>query len=140
MPHMSDQLGIAVTAQTLGRYERGERLPDSEFLQAMVRLGCDAAWLLTGVEPVAKRPEAWDRFSQDDELFGRITEMVSAVYKEAGRSLSMVDLGRLSAENYRIISDATDDHAERLMMVKLAASQIRNELTTAKPGSGKRSA
>lgn len=140
MPEMAERLGIDVTAQTLGRYERGVRSPDAEFLQAMVRLGCDPAWLLSDIERSSEKPAPWAHFSHDDELFGRVTEMVAAVYKEVGRSISMVDLGRLSSENYRNIALATDDPAERLTMVKLAAAQLRNSLTTAKPGSGKRSA
>lgn len=140
MPQMAERLEVDVTAQTLGRYERGERSPDADFLQAMVRLGCDARWLLSAIPSEDERPAPWAHFTHDDELFGRVTEMVAGVYKEIGRSISMVDIGRLASETYRNIAQATEDPAERLMMVKLSASQLRNSLTAARPGSGKRSA
>lgn len=40
------ELGIAVN--TLGRYERGERLPDGEVLVKLRERGADLNWLLTG--------------------------------------------------------------------------------------------
>lgn len=43
---MANHLDVDITAQSLGRYELGKRSPDAELLEAIVRLGCDPAWLL----------------------------------------------------------------------------------------------
>lgn len=47
---------LGVHAQTLARYEKGERLPDSAFLEGLSkRYSVDPGWLLTGVgEPFLK--------------------------------------------------------------------------------------
>lgn len=66
--------------------------------------------------------------------------MIARVYRESGAAPSMVDLGRLSAEKYNEIAAATNDLDERFTMVKPVASQIKNDLTRSKAGSGKRSA
>ncbi|MCJ8142925.1 XRE family transcriptional regulator [Ancylobacter sp. A5.8] len=47
IPDLADRIE-GVSAQSVGRYERGERLPDSAFLEALVRLGCDPVVLLLG--------------------------------------------------------------------------------------------
>jgi len=45
-------LKLGVAQNTLGRYERGERTPDADFLTAMVdQLGVSAEWLLRGAGP-----------------------------------------------------------------------------------------
>lgn len=131
---------LGAGARTYQEYEAGRSTPKVSVLQRLHEEGCDLTWLLTGTRSSSQRPEPWAHFSQDDELFGRITDMVASVHKEVGRTLSMVDLGRLSSENYRNIAQATDDPAERLMMVKLAAVQLRNSLTATTPAAGKRSA
>ncbi|MDQ0510824.1 helix-turn-helix domain-containing protein [Ancylobacter amanitiformis] len=136
---LADRLDIDISTQTLGRYERGARQPDAEFLQALVRLGCDAAWLLTGVRgSTDDRPEPWQRFSPDAELFGRITDMIVRTYRDLNIPLAPVDLGRMTAQKYAVITEATEDAAERFTMVKLVGVQLRNELTTSEPGTGKR--
>lgn len=120
---------------------QGKSPPKLSFILKLAELGRDITWLLTGVRGGAdERPQAWQRFSPDAELFGRITDMIARVYRDLGIPLAMTDLGRLTAEKYTVITEATDDPAERFTMVKLVGAQLRNELTTAEPGSGKRSA
>lgn len=137
-----DQRAFAELARTPFRtyqdYEHGKSPPKVAFIQRLADLGCDVTWLLTG--RASSKPAAWAHFSADEELFGRVTDMVARAYREAGRPLSMVDLGRLSAEKYKVLVEATDDPEERFTMVKLIGAQLRKELTTDKPGSGKRSA
>lgn len=44
---------MGVAQNTLGRYERGERTPDAEFLLVLrTKLGVSAEWLLTGEGPM----------------------------------------------------------------------------------------
>lgn len=135
-PEMAVHLNVDVSAQTIGRYERGERVPDGEFLLAMVRLGCDPAWLMSGT---ARRP---DQVQIDDELMGRVTDAIARLYKEERVSLAPVDMGRLAAQRYSEIVAATDDVQERYAMIKLVIQQLRQELraSAAEPGNGKRSA
>lgn len=125
--------------RTYQDYELGKSPPKVAFVQKLALLGCDIAWLLTDAPAVAK-PVPWAGFTPDAELMGRVTDMIARVYRESGAALSMVDLGRLSAEKYNEIASATDDLDERFTMVKLVASQIKNDLTRSKAGSGKRSA
>lgn len=135
---LAAHLDVGVTTQTIGRYERGERIPDGDFLSAMVRLGCDPAWLLTGASAATARVEV------DDELMGRVTDAIARLYKDERVSLAPVDLGRLAAQRYSEIVAATNDPAERYAMIKLVVQQLRQELhaKAAAPGTGtgKRSA
>lgn len=126
--------------RTYQEYEAGRSAPKVSVLRELMRMGCDITWLLTGAKSGGERPAPWAHFTPEAELLGRVTEMVARAHSDAGRPLSMVDLGRLSAEKYKIIIDATDDPDERLTMVKLTGSQMRKELITERPGSGKRSA
>lgn len=57
--HMAGRLNI--TQKTQGLYERGQRMPNAEYLAAMAALGCDVLYVLTGqrtaqpVEPLSVR-------------------------------------------------------------------------------------
>ena len=138
-----DQKAFAKRAGTAFRtyqdYEHGKSPPKMAFFQRLATLGADVTWLLTGVaSTVPTNP--WAKFTPDAELMGRITDVIAKTHESLGIPLSMVDLGRLSAEKYNEIAAATDDVDERRTMVKLIGSQLRNELLTAQPGSGKRSA
>ncbi|CAA0087596.1 Uncharacterised protein [Starkeya nomas] len=135
---MAKKVGAAF--RTYQDYEHGKTTPKVAVLQKLHDAGCDLTWLLTGVRAASPKPEPWAHFTPDEELLGRVTEMVARAYSDAGRPLSMVDLGRLSAEKYKIIVDATDDPDERFTMVKLTGAQLRKDLITEQPGSGKRSA
>lgn len=43
-----------VSAQTIGRYERGERSPRAEDLARLAELGCDMNWLFTGASSTSQ--------------------------------------------------------------------------------------
>jgi transcriptional regulator with XRE-family HTH domain len=48
---------LGIHAQTLGRYERGERLPDSDFVKAVCeKYGVNPAWLLLGEGEMYSKP------------------------------------------------------------------------------------
>jgi len=51
---------LGVHTNTLGRYERGERLPDGDLLLGLVKLGLNTHWLMTGDGPmfIAKSQQA----------------------------------------------------------------------------------
>lgn len=50
---------FGVTVNTIGRYERGERTPDAEFIVALCReTGVNPRWLLFGEEPISDKDRA----------------------------------------------------------------------------------
>jgi len=53
---------LSVTTNTINRYEKGHRLPDSDFLTRLVNIyNCDPAWLLTGEGEMEGQPAAPER-------------------------------------------------------------------------------
>jgi|1_EtaG_2_1085319.scaffolds.fasta_scaffold00001_539 phage repressor protein C with HTH and peptisase S24 domain len=67
----ADELGIH--KNSLGHYERGNRVPDAEVLLKLVGMGFDANWILTGRG--TSRPEAASaNFHQDLEKLKRLDE------------------------------------------------------------------
>ncbi|MDR6952639.1 transcriptional regulator with XRE-family HTH domain [Ancylobacter sp. 3268] len=130
----------STSLRTYSRYVSDASTPNVAYLERLIALGCDVSWLLTGSGEMRRRTDPWARFTPDAELMGRITEVIAKTYREANIPLSMVDLGRLSAEKFNEIYAATEDVEERHVMVKLVGSQLRKDLLTAEPGSGKRSA
>lgn len=49
---------MGVTPATVGRYEKGERTPDADFLYQLVTVfGCNPEWLLTGEGPMKRGEE-----------------------------------------------------------------------------------
>ena len=49
-PEFAVRLGV--DKNTIGRYERGERQPDAEFLARLCSLGFNGHWLITGEGPM----------------------------------------------------------------------------------------
>lgn len=67
----AEELGIH--KNSLGHYERGNRVPDAETLLKLVEMGFDANWLLTGKgEPKAENTST--ELSQDIEKLKRLDE------------------------------------------------------------------
>jgi phage repressor protein C with HTH and peptisase S24 domain len=67
----ADELGIH--KNSLGHYERGNRVPDAEILLKLVGMGFDANWILTGNG--SPRPEATPgNLTQDIEKLKRLDE------------------------------------------------------------------
>ncbi|MGM0769962.1 MAG: XRE family transcriptional regulator [Pseudomonadota bacterium] len=67
----ADELGIH--KNSLGHYERGNRVPDAEVLLKLVEMGFDANWILTGKG--SPRPEATStNLNQDLEKLKRLDE------------------------------------------------------------------
>jgi phage repressor protein C with HTH and peptisase S24 domain len=86
-PRDSFAAELGVHPQTLGRYEKGERLPDSAFLELLSkRYSVNPAWLLTGegqpfVSPatlVAQQPVAGPEFIECSDCQLTMVPMVEA--------------------------------------------------------------
>lgn len=122
-------LEVDVGLATLKKIELDGNVPSGETLLKYARLGFSPGWILTGagsmyLDQVGQPAgEAIDR-----EIMGRVVDSIVRLYRELSISLSPIDLGRLSAEKYDEIVAASDDHAERMAMVKLMAVQLRKEL------------
>lgn len=64
---------LGVHKNSLGHYERGNRVPDAEILLKLVEMGFDANWLLTGKgEPKAENADVV--LSQDADKLKRLDE------------------------------------------------------------------
>ena len=127
---------------TVGRYERGERTPDGDFLvRIRTEFGTDLTWLLTGEGPgpdivgvgsdgstIAIEVKAQARGGIDPILYGRVTEAVAAVYKEFGITLA---LHQVAAEAARIAAELAEiefTEEERPGVIKGAMAQLRRQL------------
>jgi phage repressor protein C with HTH and peptisase S24 domain len=64
---------LGVHKNSLGHYERGNRVPDAETLLKLVEMGFDANWLLTG-KGQHKAEHAQPNLSQDIEKLKRLDE------------------------------------------------------------------
>ena len=137
---------LRVDKNTVGRYERGERTPDGDFLVGVqLVFGASIDWLLTGKgdsQPdfVARRPDGSVliieakspmRAEIDPDLYGRVTEAVSTAYKECGYS---TPLHQIAAEAARIAADLSGPDVtieERPGAIKGAVAQLRRRLREA---------
>jgi transcriptional regulator with XRE-family HTH domain len=143
---------IGVAYRTWQDIETGKNVPSGETLLKVAKLGFNPGWILMGVgamrldEPSqAGHAQAGDELigpALDHELFGRIVDAITRLYKAENISLSPVDLGRLSSERYEEIRSAASDMEGYLVAIKMMIGQLRKELhaTRAEPSTGKRSA
>ena len=129
---------IGLPLRTYTRYASGERSPSAEALQALVQIGINLNWLMSGegqmrpggaeAPPPAPTSAA---VALDPELYGRVTEAVSMVYKECGYTLA---LHQVAAEAARIAADLSADGLtpeERPGAIKGAVGQLRRRLREA---------
>ncbi len=120
---------LGTDKNTIGRYERGERLPDSAFLCRLHRLfGVSLDWLLTGdgIPPAATaRPFAPPL---DENLAAVAAEGIAAIYRRHARPLGAEELGRTMARILNRLIQTYADPAERRIGLKLALTQVENDL------------
>ena len=144
---------LAVHPNTLGRIERGERIPDFDLLKTLCRkFAVNARWLLLGEGPmragayegVASGPGGLREHSGDgpaafgrDEveidaaLFGVILAAIERVHSERGITAPADERGRLTAQIYLDVVAATDDPAARRAMVPAIAASLARFLAIA---------
>lgn len=132
---------IGVSLRTYSRYINGGGTPNLAHLERLAELGADVSWLLAGDLASSQTSNTGgSRSPLDQELMGRVTDAIARLYKEERVSLAPVDLGRLAAQRYSEIVEATEDDGERYAMIKLVVQQLRQDLrsSAAEPGTGKR--
>lgn len=146
---------IGVNKTLLGKYERGESIPGGEFLsQLRDILGISLDWLLTGwTQPPnlddddkymaaieVARTQALDDFKataraapqqRDPDLYGRVLEAISAVYKEMGWAVTLRQLGAEAAQIADEIAAEGLAPEDKPPAVKAAAAMLRRQLRIA---------
>ena len=142
---------LGVTKDTIGKYERGERQPDVDFLiKICSEFNRSADWLLTGWEP----PKGWDSEEYDQKLLAHPHELaetfdevlmeqigrgISSAYREENARIETGQLMRLATRYYVDLMAFPAD--ERPVALKGILTQLRREIRSQPlDGQGKRSA
>lgn len=130
---------LGADKNTIGRYERGERTPDGDFLvRIQLEFGVSIDWLLTGSGTgSAQAAPASESGGVDEELFGRVTEAVSIAFKECGYSASLRQVAARAARIAAGITAAGGTPDQQEYGLRLAIDQLRRDLRAAiaEPGS-----
>lgn len=127
----ADRLGT--DKNTIGRYERGERLPDSAFLCRLHSLtGVSLDWLLTGS---GQPPPFLERRKRapapvDEDLAAASAHGIAVIYQRYACALPPDELGRITARVLNRLMEIYTDAEERRIGLKLALSQVENDLMT----------
>jgi transcriptional regulator with XRE-family HTH domain len=134
---MADRIGLPLRTYT--RYAKGERSPSSEALQALVRLGVNLNWLIEGQGQMSQQDGGLFPTSGqhslpqtiNPDLYGRVLEAISTVYRELGWGITLRQLG---TEASRIATEiAADGLAPEDVpgAVRGAAAMLRRQLRDA---------
>lgn len=138
---------VGVPSATFDRMWNGNSIPRAEHLLQIARAhAVTVDWLLTGegelrpgdAEAVPPPAPTGASVERDADLYGRVLEAVSAVYKECGWQASLRQIGEKAAQ---IADDiAVDGLApeEKPAAVKAAAAMLRRQLrdAVANPAAG----
>lgn len=126
---------VGIGAASWKRLELENRAPKGEVLAQLVEMGFDVNWLLSGrgeMRPAQTGHAAEAATELDADLYGRVLEQVSAVYKECGYGASLRQIGEKAAE---IAADlAGPDLATpeaKAAAAKAAAAMLRRQLRDA---------
>lgn len=132
---MASRFGLSENAWQ--RLELEGRAPKGDVLAQLVDLGFSSDWLLTGrgkMQPdVAQAVDAATEPSpsSDPDLYGRVLEAISAVYKEMGWGISLRQLGAEAAQIANEIAAEGLKPDEKPPAVKAAAAMLRRQLRAA---------
>ena len=126
---------INVSMSTWQRIETTNDIPSGETLLKIAELGFNTHWILTGqgsmrldapLESADSERHAYA--TSDPELLARLNGVINKVYKDTEGRVSPEDMGRIAAEKYASILEASDDPDERLIMAKLFETELRKEI------------
>lgn len=111
---------------TIGRYERGERVPDAVFLARLRKVsGVSLDWLICGAAGAGTaRPPFADI---DPELLAAIAEGVATVLHDQGADFAAAELGRVCARILNQLLIAYETGSDRLVGLRLALAQLRSD-------------
>lgn len=123
----------SINRRTLEYYLSGTTEPKlSALKQIAAAVGVDFAWLATGVggpHGAGAAPTPAPQGAIDPELMGRATDKILRTYKELGISIPPIDVGRLAAKWYDLVTRSIDDPAERPGALTMLAAQLKAELS-----------
>ena len=139
-------LRLGISRQSLGNYERGDRVPDSTVLAAYRQsCGIDINWLLTGAgdmfEEENGKPEPPAHV--DPWALERLYVAVEIAYRDIGRPISANAIAREAAALYNLLLTRVVDVGDRPIVeavLPILAEELKERLRKAEPGSGKHSA
>jgi len=114
----SEKIGIHKT--TLGRIERGERVPDQVLLARIleVRPELSPAWLLIGEEPAERTKEILNR-SIDYLLLQNIVVAIEEILVSLNESLSPIKKAQLITTLYKIFSEREEKEIDKEVVANL---------------------
>ncbi len=131
---MAPILGLSLTQ--LKRLEGGANVPSGETLLKYREMGFNPTWLLTGEGSILCHGE---QNGEPDslhiaelsapELLGMIAEAIQQAYLDEGRTLSIFDLGCLSAEKYSEVLSSVPEREDWRGAVRMLAVQLRKEIS-----------
>jgi transcriptional regulator with XRE-family HTH domain len=136
----SISLRFRLGVSTWAYLERDGRLPKSETLEELAKLGFSMEWLVAGRGTIMVGDPAQPTPLNGD-LMGRIFDGLAKLYKEENQRLPPLDQGRIAAEIYSGLA-GIDDEAERRGALRYALESRRMEMRQAviNPASSKRQA
>lgn len=138
---------LGMHPDTLGGYERGDSIPDHDFLTNYKRrFGVNLAWVITGDGSMFEggKQEA-TAAPIDAELMEQLADKVAAMFHAAGQKPPQRRITREAANLYNDLAKAVGDLKDReLVEVTLPLLELefkrRLDRAAAEPGTGKRSA
>lgn len=146
-------LKIGLSKSAVKRLETGGNVPSGESLLKYAAVGINPGWLLYGLGPMRMDGPSEAVPPDEDaptpppaitapELLALVTDAIQRSYKDAGASLSALDLGRLSAEKYNEIIQEIPEPEGWPVAVRMMAVQLRKDIasTAANPSARKREA
>lgn len=111
---------------TIGRYERGERQPDGDFLLRLYsgfQISID--WLLTGNGPIQSDTSVQPA-PMDEDLMVQIGEGISVIYRDENAHIGPSQLIRLASRIYTDLASFAPQ--EKAAGLKGILSQLRRDL------------
>ena len=118
---------LRISKETLGRYERNERQPDSEFLTRLYQaVDVDITWLVTGAEKCFVTKQLPPIQDVDPELNAIVIDGISQLYDAEDTALAATDLGRIAAQVYSDLVVLQSD--ERTSALKGMLAQLRRQI------------
>lgn len=113
-----------VSREIWGRYERGAAVPGGEVLFSFANAGADVQFVLTGEHSVGAALQQSSSVQIDVSRLERITEMLDAAAKQAGKRWPVKKLTAVAAEIYNVLSaDRVLDEPQVERVLKLVVNR-----------------
>jgi transcriptional regulator with XRE-family HTH domain len=141
---------LGMSANSLARYERGEREPSASVVAAYGSIfGVNVAWLLTGEGEIFReplKPQIGSKIRKIDQaLFKQVGRLVIKVHRDEGVKLPVDALSDQQSSAYNALIERAEnpsDTEELLSLIPWLEARLKKSLkaTTVAPGTGKKQA